>query len=117
MQTFGDYDTAGLGEYMVAPASAIVALPDTMSFDQAARLGYMGTGYSALREARVGANDTLLVNGISGTLGISCALFGLALGAKKILGTARDPKLLAEIKALAPHCIEVFSINDGPIDV
>lgn len=116
MQTFGDYGTGGLGEYMTAPASAIVELPDTMSFDHAARLGYMGTGYSALKKADVGPTDTILINGITGTLGISCALFGLARGVKKILGTARDKALLAEIKALAPNRIEVHSINDGPID-
>lgn len=116
LQTYGDYDTAGLGEYMVAPASALVNLPDTMTFDQGARLGYMGTGYAALKKADVGPTDTILVNGITGTLGISCALFGLARGAKKILGTARDKKLLEEVKALAPNRIEVFSINDGAID-
>lgn len=116
MQTYGDYNTGGLGEYMTAPASAIVNLPDNMTFDQAARLGYMGTGYSALKKAGVGPTDIILVNGISGTLGISCAVFGLALGAKKILGTGRDKALLAEIKALAPDRIEVHSINDGPID-
>lgn len=116
LQTYHDYDTAGLGEYMTAPASAVVAIPDSMTFDQAARLGYMGTGYSALKKVNVGPTDTILVNGISGTLGISCALFGLAMGAKKILGTGRNKELLAEIKALAPHRIEVHSINDGPID-
>lgn len=116
MQTFGDYDTGGLGEYMTAPASAIVALPDNMSFDHAARLGYMGTGYSALKKAKAGPTDIILVNGISGTLGISCAVFGLGMGVKKILGTGRDKKLLEEIKALAPGRIEVHSINDGPID-
>lgn len=116
LQTYGDYDTGGLGEYMTAPASAIVTLPDSMSFDEAARLGYMGTGYSALKKAGVGPTDTILVNGITGTLGISCALFGLAMGAKKILGTARNTDLLEEIKAFAPNRIEVHSINDGPID-
>ncbi|MDO5703700.1 MAG: alcohol dehydrogenase catalytic domain-containing protein [Paracoccus sp. (in: a-proteobacteria)] len=116
LQTLRDYNTAGLGEYMTAPASAIVSLPDNISFDQAARLGYMGTGYSALKKAGVGPTDTILVNGISGTLGISCAIFGLALGAKKILGTGRDKALLEEIKALAPSRIEVHSINDGPVN-
>jgi D-arabinose 1-dehydrogenase-like Zn-dependent alcohol dehydrogenase len=116
LQTYGDYDTGGLGEYMTAPSTAIVKLPDNMSFDQAARLGYMGTGYSALKKAKVGPTDTLLVNGITGTLGISLALFGLALGAKKILGTARNKELLAEFKALAPNRIETFSIADGDIE-
>jgi len=116
MQTFGDYNTGGLAEYMVVPASSIVAIPDNMTFDQAARLGYMGTAYSALKRAKVGPTDTILVNGISGTLGIGCVVFGLAMGVKKILGTARDAGLLEEFRKLAPNRIEVHSINDGPID-
>lgn len=116
LQTYEHYDTGGLGEYMTAPASAIVQLPDNMTFDQAARLGYMGTGYSALRKAGVGPTDTVLVNGLSGTLGISCAVFGLARNAKRILGTARNKELLEEFKALAPDRIEVFSIEDGSIE-
>ena len=115
-QTFLNYAGGGLAEYMMAPAAAIVSLPDAMSFDHAARLGYMGTGYSALKKAKVGPRTTLLVNGISGTLGISCALFGLAMGARRILGTGRDRDLLEAVRALAPHRIEVHSIHDGPVD-
>ena len=36
LQTFDDYPIGGLSEYMVAPASAIVTIPDNMTFDQAA---------------------------------------------------------------------------------
>lgn len=116
MQTFGDYPSGGLAEYLAAPVSAVVRLPDGMSFDQAARLGYMGTAYSGMKRARLGYSDILLVNGITGTLGIGCVVFGLAMGVKKILGTARDKALLDEIRALSPGRIEVFSINDGPLD-
>lgn len=116
LQTFADYDTGGLGEYMVAPASAMVALSDDISFDHAARLGYMGTAYSAMKKAKVGPSTIMLVNGISGTLGIGCIVFGLAMGARRILGTGRDKALLEDFKAIAPNRIEVHSINDGPID-
>lgn len=116
LQTLNDYNTGGLGEYMVAPASAIVTLPDEMSFDHAARLGYMGTAYSAMKKAGVGPGTIMLVNGLSGTLGIGCLVYGLALGAKKILGTGRDKALLEEFRAIAPNRIEVHSINEGPID-
>jgi D-arabinose 1-dehydrogenase-like Zn-dependent alcohol dehydrogenase len=115
MQTFADYPIGGLSEYMVAPASAIVKIPDNMAFEQAARLGYLGTAYSALKKTNAGPGDTILVNGISGTLGIGGAIFGLARGVNKILGTGRDMKLLQEIKALAPSRIEVFSIDDGSV--
>ena len=116
IQTFKDYPVGGISEYMAAPASAIVVLPDNMTFDQAARLGYMGTGYSALKKANVGPGDTILVNGISGTLGISIAVFGPIFGVKKILGTGRDKKLLKEIEALAPGIIETRSLADGMPD-
>jgi len=115
MQTFADYPIGGLSEYMVAPASAIVKIPDNMAFEQAARLGYLGTAYSGLKKVNAGPGDTILVNGISGTLGIGAAIFGLAMGVNKILGTGRDRKLLEEIKALAPNRIEVFSIDDGSV--
>lgn len=115
LQTFGDYPIGGLSEYLVAPSTAIVSLPDNITYEQAARLGYLGTCYSALKKANVGPGDTVLVNGISGTLGISAAVFAPAMGVKKILGTGRDRKLLDEVKALAPSLIEVFSIDDGNI--
>lgn len=115
LPTFDDYPIGGLSEYMVAPASAVVTIPENMTFDQAARLGYMGTAYSALKKVKAGPGDTILVNGISGTLGIGGAVFGLAMGVNKILGTGRDKKLLEEIKALAPNRIEVFSIDDGSV--
>lgn len=115
MQTFADYPTGGLSEYTVAPASAIVTIPDNMTYEQAARLGYLGTVYSALKKVNAGPGDTILVNGISGTLGISAAIFAPAMGVKKILGTGRDRKLLEEVKALAPSRIEVFSIEDGSV--
>lgn len=115
MQTFADYPIGGLGEYTVVPASAIVKIPDNMTYEQAARLGYLGTVYSALKKVNAGPGDTILVNGISGTLGISAAIFAPAMGVKKILGTGRDRKLLEEVKALAPSRIEVFSIDDGSV--
>lgn len=105
-QTFRDYPSGGLAEYVAAPASTTVSIPDNMTFDQAARLGYMGTAYSALKKAQVGPGDTLLVNGISGTLGISIALFGPILGVKKILGTGRNREVLKEIEALAPGLVK-----------
>ena len=115
IQTLKDYPFGGLGQYMVAPASAIVKVPDNVTFEQAARFGYLGTAYAALRKAKAGPGDTILVNGISGTLGIGGALLGLALGVDKILGTGRNRKLLERVKALAPERIETFSIEDGSI--
>ncbi len=117
MKIFDDYPYGGLCEYMTAPQYSLVGLPDSVSYDQAARFGYLGTAYAGLRKGGVRPGKTLLVNGISGTLGLGGALFGLAMGATRIFGTARNQALLDRVKALAPHRIEVKSLNDSePID-
>ena len=108
---FDDYPYAGLAEYMTAPQYSLVTLPDNLSFEAAARWGYLGTGYGALRRAGANMSTTLLVNGISGTLGLGVALFALALGVPKILGTGRDVALLEKVRAIAPDRIFVHSLE------
>lgn len=110
------YPYGGLAEYLLAPEYSLVRLPESISFEHGARFGYLGTGYAALRKARVGSDTTVLINGISGTLGLGVALFALALGAPRILGTGRNRELLARVEALGPGRIETHSTLDGPID-
>ncbi|HKR42360.1 MAG TPA: zinc-binding dehydrogenase, partial [Paraburkholderia sp.] len=101
---------------MRAPSYAVVKIPDAMSFDEAARLGYIGTAYGALRRGGVGPESVVLINGASGTLGLGAVISALALGARRILGVARNRALLERVKALAPGRIETWSVDDGPMD-
>ncbi|MTV37009.1 alcohol dehydrogenase catalytic domain-containing protein [Duganella radicis] len=113
LKIFNDYPYGGLGEYMTAPQYALVRLPDNVSFDQAARFGYLGTAYSALRKGGAGPGKTVLINGISGTLGLGAALFCLAMGVTRILGTGRNLDLLEKVRELAPGRIQVLSTANG----
>ena len=108
-QSLADYPYGGFGEFMTAPQSSIVKLPDNVPFEVAARWGYLGTGYGAVRAGGVSINTTVLINGVSGTLGLGAALFALAMGAPRIFGVGRNPDLLARVKALAPDRIEVLN--------
>lgn len=112
-QTLQDYPQGGYAEYLIAPQYSLVKLPDNVSFEAAARWGYLGTSYRALRRANVDMSTTVLVNGASGTLGLGAVLFALALGAPKILGVGRNPELLAKVKAVAPERIEVLSVRSN----
>ena len=117
IKLFENYPYGGLSQYMTAPQYALVKLPDNVSYNQAARFGYLGTMYSALRKGGVGPGSTVLINGISGTLGLGGVLLGLAMGATRILGTARNQALLDRVKALAPKRLEVLSnVNGEAID-
>jgi alcohol dehydrogenase len=110
------YPNGGLAEYELAPAYALVKLPDKVTFEQAARFGYLGTAYGAYRKVNLGSGDTLLINGISGTLGLSACLIALAMGVPRILGTARNVERLAKVKALAPERISVLPLGSKKIN-
>jgi D-arabinose 1-dehydrogenase-like Zn-dependent alcohol dehydrogenase len=107
------YPYGGLAQFITAPATALVKLPDTMSFQAAARLGYLGTAYAAMKKIGVGPGQTLLINGISGQLGLNAAQLALAMGATKILGTGRNAALLDRVKALAPSRIDTLAVADA----
>jgi alcohol dehydrogenase len=108
------YPYGGLSQFLTAPATALVKLPDNVSFEAAARFGYFGTAYAAMRKIGVGPGQSLLINGISGQLGLNAALLALAMGATKILGTGRNMALLDRVKAIEPKRIEVLAVPDAP---
>jgi D-arabinose 1-dehydrogenase-like Zn-dependent alcohol dehydrogenase len=74
---FDAYPYGGLAEYLTAPQRNLVKLPDTVIFEQGARFGYLGTAYSALRKAGAGPGRTVLIDGISGTLGLGACPIAL----------------------------------------
>src|SRR3954453_5301896 len=115
-QLFDAYPYGGLGEYLTAPARNLVRLPDNVTFEQGARFGYLGTAFSALRKAGAGPGRTVLIDGISGTLGLGACLIALGMGATKILGTGRNVALLEDVKAIAPGRIDVLPVGTQPLN-
>ncbi|SDY34326.1 alcohol dehydrogenase [Variovorax sp. YR266] len=114
---FKQYPFGGLSEFVVAPQACLVTLPETLKFEEAARFGYLGTGYGALRKADVRPGSTVLINGIGGTLGVNTTMMALAMGASKILGTGRRQAPLDRVKRLAPERIEVLSVQDSGVSI
>ena len=114
-QIFDAYPYGGLGEYLTAPQRNLVKLPDSVSFEEGARFGYLGTGYSALRKAGAGPGSTVLIDGISGTLGLGTCLSALALGASHIFGTGRNADLLEDVRSIAPDRIHVLPAGEGDL--
>jgi len=110
-----DYPFGGFSEYITASPQRLVRLPEQVTFEQAARFGYLGTSFAALRMGQVGGGSTLAINGVTGTLGVGATLLALAMGATRILGLGRNREVLAQVKALAPGRIEVLALGDAPI--
>jgi alcohol dehydrogenase len=108
------YPYGGLSQYITAPATALVKLPDSVTFEAAARFGYFGTAYAAMRKIGVGPGQSLLINGVTGQLGLCAVLLALAMGSTKILGTGRNAALLDRVKVLDPQRIDVLAVPNAP---
>ena len=116
-QTLDNFPQGGFAQFMSVSQAQLVKLPDGLDFDTASRLGYLGTAFRALRLAECGPGSVVVVNGVTGTLGLGVAVIAVALGAAKVLGTARDAELLARVKALADgDRIEVLELGTRPVD-
>jgi alcohol dehydrogenase len=107
------YPIGGMAEFVTAPDHSIAVLPDSVDFELAARFGYLGTSYAALERAGLGPGRTLLINGVTGTLGVAAVSCALAMGAIKILGIGRNRERLERVRSMAPRRVEAVSSEDG----
>ncbi|MFP3643046.1 alcohol dehydrogenase catalytic domain-containing protein [Paraburkholderia sp. SIMBA_054] len=114
-QIYEDYPCGGFSEFMTAPATNLVRLPESVSFEQGARFGYIGTAYAGLRKAGLEASQTLIIDGATGTLGLGGTLCALAMGARTIFATGRNKELLAQLKELDPARIHPVVIGERSV--
>ena len=81
-----------LAEYAVVPRSALVAIPDGLGFEEAAALPVSAvTALQAVRAARIGAGDRVLVLGAAGGVGHFAVQLAVAAGAQ-VAGVCSGPK-------------------------
>ncbi|MFL5308558.1 MAG: NAD(P)-dependent alcohol dehydrogenase [Polyangia bacterium] len=83
-----------LAELVVLPETALVAIPDTMSFEEAATLPCAGTtAWNALFEGpRLSPGDTVVVQGTGG-VSVFALQLAQAAGAHVIVSSSRDDNL------------------------
>lgn len=91
---FGVQTEGGRAEFTVAPASQLVRLPDSVSFVQAAALGvaYTTTYHGMFSRAEVGPDDSLLVMGAGGGVGVAAVQLAVDLGIPVFAVTGSDRK-------------------------
>ncbi|SMR59375.1 unnamed protein product [Zymoseptoria tritici ST99CH_1E4] len=111
------YPLGALSEYLLSPDVNIAKLPDSIDLATASRFGYIGTSFGGLKTAQIQPGKTLLINGVTGTLGYAAVAIALGLGCTRILGIGRNKERLAELENLC-HKGRVRTIcsEDGGID-
>lgn len=113
---FKRYPYGGFSEYTTSAADKLVKLPDNVSFETAARLGYIGTSYSALKRAGVTNGSSVLIHGGTGTLGVAAALLALGMGATRILCTGRKTEVMQRLEKIGKGRIKTFALGSGKLD-
>ncbi|GAA5862321.1 hypothetical protein JCM8547_007603 [Rhodosporidiobolus lusitaniae] len=109
---FEYYPYGALSEYLLSPAAKVAILPPAIDLLTAARLGYSGTSYHALKQSGLAPGKTVLVNGVTGTLGVAAVAIALGMGATKILGLGRNQERLEQVEKLSPQRVKTRSSED-----
>ncbi|MEO0989853.1 MAG: NADPH:quinone oxidoreductase family protein [Pseudomonadota bacterium] len=105
--------SGGLADFVSVPRDAVVPIPDAMpDVHAAAFLVAYGTSHLALtHRARLQSDETLLVLGAAGGVGLTAVEIGKLLGAR-VIAAARGPeKLEIAKKAGADHVIDVATAD------
>jgi NADPH2:quinone reductase len=85
----------GYAEQVVTKADDVFAIPDGMSFDDAAAfpVAYISSDVAIRWQGRLAAGETLLVLGSAGGVGLTAVEIGKAMGARVIAGASSAEKL------------------------
>jgi NADPH:quinone reductase-like Zn-dependent oxidoreductase len=112
----GVHRWGGRAELVAVPAANVVPLPDSVGFDQAAALGvaYLTAYHGLVRKASLRRDDTLLVLGAGGGIGVAALQIAKEMDARVIAAT-REPWKQERARALGADLV-VNCAQDGWAD-
>lgn len=103
----GIHVDGAFAEYVVTPVNTVHRLPDGMSFEQGASIDPIASAYRAVKKARIGSEDTVVVYG-PGPIGLYAMGIAKVEGAAQVMcvGVPGDERRLEVAKALgADHIV------------
>ena len=109
----GEMLDGGMAEYCLVSADQLVAIPDRVSFTEAASLPVAyGTAHRMLiTHKTVKQGDKVLVLGASGGVGTGCVIIAKLLGAEVIACASSDKKLLRMKEIGADEIIDYTKVD------
>src|SRR3954469_17510239 len=109
----GEMLDGGMAEYCLVAADQLVAVPDGVSFEDAASLPVAyGTAHRMLiTHKTVKAGDRVIVLGASGGVGTACVILAKLLGAEVIACASSEDKLARLKEVGADHAVNYASTD------
>lgn len=111
---FERYGDGGFAQYMLIPAGNANPLPDAISFEQAAKIAFLGVALKACERAGIRAGSSVVVTGASGALGTCAVMCAHALGATTIVAVARDAGRLERVRQVHPPTVRPYAAAADP---
>jgi L-iditol 2-dehydrogenase len=110
-EVYGTHQNGGHEDFLLAPAYTMVALPDALSFEEGAACACgTGTAFHGIKRLGISGTDTIAIFG-QGPVGASCAMFGVAMGAR-VIAVDVVPERLALAKKFGADVIIDASKQD-----
>jgi threonine dehydrogenase-like Zn-dependent dehydrogenase len=107
---FRRYKDGLWADYCRLPATNVERLEPGDDVDKFSLVSQIAVGYRALKRARFGPGESVIVNGASGITGTGTVLAALALGAAQVIAVARDPQRLARLARMDPQRVATISL-------
>jgi threonine dehydrogenase-like Zn-dependent dehydrogenase len=106
------YLDGALAEYVLAPAWLIDPLPDSISFDVAAKVHDIADALRAWKVSGAGPGATIVFTAATGTVGTSFVKMAHLLGVARVIAVARSAQRLEQVRALAPDIVETIALDE-----
>jgi threonine dehydrogenase-like Zn-dependent dehydrogenase len=111
MPLYERYHHGAFAEYVLAPAWAVDALPDTVSFDAAAKIHDVAIALRALKIAAPAPGATVVWTAATGSIGPAAVRLAPHFGVSRVIAVARSEDRLAKVRALAPDLVDAVGLD------
>jgi threonine dehydrogenase-like Zn-dependent dehydrogenase len=106
-----EYRDGCLAEYVRAPAWLIDPLPETVSFDAAAKVHDVADVLSAWKNADCRPGATVVFTAATGAVGSAFVRMAPLLGVSRVIAVARSSERLETLKELEPDLVETVAFD------
>lgn len=101
-----------LAEFVRVPAWGVDSIPDSMSFETAAKVHDAADALRAMKVAEARPGSTVVVTAATGVMGVSIVRLARMLGVARLILVGRSSHRLALSRQLAPSLVETLSFED-----
>ncbi|MGW2613575.1 zinc-dependent alcohol dehydrogenase [Streptomyces sp. NPDC001500] len=117
MPLYEQYHDGGLAEYVRVPHWLIDSLPDSVSFDVAAKVQDLANAVRALKCADLPERATLVVTAATGTMGTATVRLAEHFGVARLVLVGRDTERLQRVAGLAGGIpVDIVALDELPED-